>query len=436
MSLEDIVQVNITANTAAPTRPGFGTPLIAAYHTRWTSDRVREYAKPAEMVDDGFTVTDPAYLAAVKIFSQSPRVRKIKVGRRTRAFTQILHLTPTVTSTGTVLSVDVNGETASFTMGATQTVAAAVAGLLAAINGLPGTADHTATDGTTHVVLTAPVGALVDLEDWTSNLSVSDATVDPGIAADIADIVAEDDDWYGFVMDSNSQAEVEAAAADMEARIKLFVFNTSDSAVFDSGSTTDVFAELAGLNYARTIGIYSGSKLLSYSAAAWMGDRFPYDPGSDTWAFKTLAGIPTDNLSSGKVTAILNKRGNVYTTIAGLSVTQYGKSFSGEWADVTRFIDWLRSEIQIRVFALLVNNQKVPYTDLGIDMVKAAVQGALDAGVRAGGLSSNPAPTVTAPAAEDVDSITKATRVLPEVEFGGTLAGAIHQLEIEGTLAV
>jgi hypothetical protein len=91
--------------------------------------------------------------------------------------------------------------------------------------------------------------------------------------------------------------------------------------------------------------------------------------------------------------------------------------------------------LEIRIFALLINNQKIPYTDLGIDLIKSTIAAVLEDGIRAGGLAASPAPTVTAPAAADVDAITKATRVLPDVTFGATLAGAIHQLEIAGNLA-
>lgn len=438
MSLDDIVQVSITATTASPTRVGFGTPLILAYHTRWTSDLVREYASLAEMVSDSFATTDPAYLCATKIFSQNPRVRKVKVGRRTRAFTQTIDITPVTTTVGFVYRITVGALEATYTVITSDTVALICAGLVTAINALANTALHTATNNTTKVTFTTPAGTLVDLSAWTDapNMLVEDKTADPGIATDIADCVAEDDDWYGLVLDSNSQAEVAAAAADVETRLKMFAFNTSDDECFDSGDTNDVFSSLKTLNLKRTIGIFSHRKLLSYAGAAWIGNRFPYSPGSDTWKFKTLSGVATDNLSSGRVNAIAAKRGNVYTEVAGLSITQEGKMFSGEWADVVRFIDWLQAEIKVRVFTQLVNNQKVPYTDLGVDIIKAAIQGALDAGVLVGGLSSNPSPYVTAPVVADVDATTKGTRVLPDVKFFGTLAGAIHATVIAGTLSV
>jgi hypothetical protein len=69
-------------------------------------------------------------------------------------------------------------------------------------------------------------------------------------------------------------------------------------------------------------------------------------------------------------------------------------------------------------------------------MIKSVLFAVLKDGIRAGGLSSDPAPEVTAPAVADVDSITKAGRILPDVKFTATLAGAIHNLEISGTLSV
>lgn len=439
MSLDDIVQVNITAETTTPTRPGFGTPLILAYHTRWTSDRVREYSKLLEMTDDGFLVTDPAYIAASKVFSQNPRPKKIKIGRRTNAPIQTVDLTPINVTQGYVYNITIGGVTATYTNGASETVATVCTALAAAIEALSNTALFSATASATKVTVTTATAG--DLLDYTAmpdaaDLTFADVTADPGIVADLTACQAEDDDWYGLLLDSQSKAEVVAIAAAVETLTKLFVFNTSDTECFNAGSTTDVFATLKSSNYARTIGLFSHKQSLAYSGAAWMGNRFPYDPGSDTWAYKTLKGITTDSLSSGRVNAILAKRANVYTEVAGVSITQAGKSFSGEWADVTRFIDWLKSEIQIRVFARLVNAQKIPYTDVGVDTIKSVIQGALDRGVQVGGLSGNPAPYVEAPAVADVDPTTKGARILPDVHFYGTLAGAIHTLEIQGTLSI
>lgn len=438
MSLDDIVQVSITAQTTTPSRPGFGTPLILAYHTRWTSDRVREYSSLSEMTDDGFVVTDNAYLAATKVFSQNPRPRKVKVGRRTRAFTQTVDLTPINVTLGFVYNVTIGGVTAAYTNGASETVATVCTALAAAINALSNTALHTATATTTKVtVATVTAGNVLDYTDMpdAANMAFKNVTADPGVVTDLTECRSEDDDFYGILLDSESQAEVVALAANVETLTKLFVFNTSDTECFNNSSTTDVFAVLKAASYARTIGLFSHKQLQAYSGAAWMGNRFVAVPGSDTWAHKTLKGVTADVLASGRVNAILAKRASVYTTVAEVAVTQFGKSFSGEWADVTRFIDWLKSEVQIRVFARLANSEKIEYTDSGVDIIKSVILGALEKGVTVKGLAAGTI-GVDAPLVADVDPTTKGERILPDVTFFGTLAGAIHTIQIAGTLSI
>lgn len=437
MGLDDIVSVDITTSTATPTRPGFGTPLLMAYHTRWTTDLVREYASLTEMTDDGFLTTDVTYKMAQSVFAQNPRPKKVKVGRRTQAHTQTVKLTPTVTTEGYVYNITIGGVTATYTVGSSSTVAIICSSLAGAINGLSNTALHTATDNTTNVtVAVVTPGNLLDYADWSKALGFEDITADPGVAADLASIQTEDDDWYGLLLDSASKPQAVAAAAAIESTYKVFVFNTSDSGVLSADVTTDVFSTLKAANYFRTIGIMSSKQLLSNTACAWVGNRFPATPGSDTWAFKTLAGVTTDVLSGGQVTAVMNKRGSVYTDVAGVSVTQFGKTFGGEWADVVRGLDWLRSEIKIRVYSLLVNSRKVPYTDTGVDLIKAVLTGTLVDGIRVGLLAKDPAPTVTAPLVADVDPITKGNRILPDVVFNATLSGAIHIVNISGTVSV
>ena len=61
MSLEDIVNVTITAQTSTPSKLGFGTPLIATVHSVFP-DLVREYKKLSAMIDDGFVSADLAVI--------------------------------------------------------------------------------------------------------------------------------------------------------------------------------------------------------------------------------------------------------------------------------------------------------------------------------------------------------------------------------------
>lgn len=444
MALSDIVNVSITSATVTPSRPGFGTALIAAYKVPLAfTNRVRKFGSLAEMISFGFLTTDPAYLAATKYFSANPRPQYVKIGRRALAPVQTVTLQCLSAIQGDVYTIDVGKAgfpltTLTYTVLAaatTTTVATAIELLTEAVTGVDSTQS---TDTITVTKASADAaGSLVDFRNWSTNFKMADITADPGIVTDLTAMRLEDSDWYGLVLDSASKNEIIAAAAWVETQRLLFPSRNSDYAITDSVSTTDVAYLLKNSAYGRTGILYSQSQLLSYSDAAWLGNRFGgANPGQDTWKFKTLKGIAADLLTSGQTSAAWAKNANVYTSIASVNVTQNGTTASGEYWDVIRFVDWTKSEIEIRIFAALANLQKIPYTDKGVAVVVGIIKGVLQDGINVGGLSSDPAPVVVAPKVADIDPVTRGTRVLPNVTFQATLAGAIHVVNIQGTVSV
>ena len=81
-----------------------------------------------------------------------------------------------------------------------------------------------------------------------------DETADPGIVADLTAIRLADPDWYGLGLDSNSKAEVEAAAAWAEAEQIIFGSNTADTEVVQ-GLAGNVQLVLQAAAYERTYSI-------------------------------------------------------------------------------------------------------------------------------------------------------------------------------------
>ena len=51
--------------------------------------RVETYTSASDMITAGFSDTDPLYLAAVDAFSQTPRPKQVKIGRRQAASVNI-----------------------------------------------------------------------------------------------------------------------------------------------------------------------------------------------------------------------------------------------------------------------------------------------------------------------------------------------------------
>lgn len=441
MALSDIVNVAITLNTAGLTGPNQGTPLILAYHTHYV-DLQRSYTSLAAMVTDGFTTTEPAYKMAQVLTSQSPAPPLWIVGRRALAYTQTVTITVTSATAGTINSFSVNGNAVSYTVPGTgsptvTTVAAALVALINATSGISGTA----TNAAGVITLAATQGTLNNFANFAGALTFVDATSDPGVATDLAAVTAANPSWYGLGLDSNSSAEILAAAAWIESNKRLFLANTTDTVAGTSTTSGNVIHTLKTSDYART-GCYYTNTQLNYTGFGSLCGQLTATPGSNTFAFKKIPGVVADSLSETQYLAILANNGNVYNVLTsngaslGANITQFGTSASGEFLDITQFVDWLTSQIQIAVLSVLINNAKIPYTDLGVDMIKSVVQGVLNDGVNVGGLSSNPAPTVSAPLVANIDSNDIAIRNLPNVTFQGTLAGAIHTLTINGTISL
>lgn len=355
--LDNVVKVTIDRQTQAVAQASFGTfAIVSEFLTSKTTtafDRYRYYGGVDEMADDGWSSADDEYKAAAILFSQSPKVDQVMIGRLD----------------------DVGG--------------------------------------------------------------AGDATIADGLNA----IQAASQDWYAWMIipPGTYADDVKAAAAWNETQKKIFFQSTGDANVLDSGVETDLAFFFKNLAYDRTITAYhpnsQDTASQAWLEAGWPGEALPYDPGSQTWAYKTISGVAAYGLTSGQRTAALAKNANVYTTLGGVNVTQFGKVASGEYIDIIRGLDWLESRLQEEVYGNLVNNRKIPFTDEGVALIENAVRGVLREAADAGLLVAESI-TVSVPLVANVSSANKIARNLPDVKFTATLQGAIHTVEIDGTVTV
>ncbi len=307
-----------------------------------------------------------------------------------------------------------------------------LAAAVAVTNLALGAAAGAATD--TIYITPVVAGKLVNVKNWNKFFTVTDATPDEGVADDLDDVLAEDSDWYGVLLDSNSKAEVLAAASWTEANGKLFAYNTSDTGVADSGSTTDVAYAMKALAYDRSFGIYNANELGCYAGAAWMGRGFAFDPGKITWAFKDLKGVAVDALNTGTQGVLEGKNCNFYVAKYGKPITWEGKLASGEWIDVTHGLDWFDTEMRVQMFQAVSSLPKLPFTIAGLGVLEASGKSVMQAAVRRGLFADNDNLYFRMPALADIDAATKAQRLVPDIEFGADLAGAIHKTKASGLI--
>lgn len=82
LQISDIVNVIINRETTSKTVRDLQTIAVLSKHTHFgTNELYRKYSSTTEMLSDGFTTTEYAYIAAQRIFSQNPQVRDIVVGK-------------------------------------------------------------------------------------------------------------------------------------------------------------------------------------------------------------------------------------------------------------------------------------------------------------------------------------------------------------------
>lgn len=444
MSLDTIVDLEITRESSSPTRTGFGTPLLVGHHTVWIDRLVKEYSTPDDMLDDGFSASHYLYKAMVVAKSQKPSPKTVKIGRRVTPLTQIVTLTPTITTEGHVYSAEIDGAEVTYTVPASATVQSIVEAMNPTFDAL---ASVVATEDNTKITLTGaaagtPFSVKVTSDGWTVAETTADTTTDDELAA----IQAADDEWYGLtVCDSHSKATNLLVAAFIEARKKLAAVQTSDSACLDDGVTTDIMSALQTAAYERT-GAWFHRSIggTEWLAVGILAKQLTYTPGSNTLAFKTVNGVSVDDLSDDEQATIVAKGGNHYTNTGGVNISYPGQVAMGEYYDVIHLIDWTDAEIKRNILFALSNADKIPYTDAGADVFRNVILAVLQLGVKnkgyVGGVydpAENPdAPHVEIPLVKDVLPADKKARYLPDIDFFATLQGAIHKAKIRGRVAV
>ena len=383
-TLDDIVSVNISLQSTGVSQGNFGTPMIVAPLMSF-AERVRTYTSYTDAVSDGLPT--PVLTALNDCFSQSPKPRRVKVGRRA-VLTAIV--TVATVANSTTYSITVGAQTYSFTSDISATATEIVTGLAAAI-----TADSdeivTATVVSDTLSLAWITPATIAGVSLSANLAwgtIAPLATGTPVADDLTAILDADNDWYGLVMVERVKATQLAAAAWTEATEKLFITATSEAGVLVQATTDDLVSQLQAANYYRTAILYHANAATEYPDAAWAGRVFTIAPGGETWALKQLASITANTLSATQKGIVEAKGGNTFEFYqTSLALTSPGKVASGEWIDVIRFRDWLKDTIQVNMVQMMVNRAKVPYTDAGIQLCVNNLRGSLQQGQNAGGIA-------------------------------------------------
>lgn len=454
-----IVQVDITLNTTGSTREGFGLPLFVA-NTDAFPERVKTFASLEDMlatVPAFADETSAVYKAAVKLWAQTPKVTQFSVARRDMQYLLSISDAP---QAGQSFSVQLSGSkdggvtvvnsTVSVNATSGQDAGDIFAALQTAIQndatfGSMVTATISGTDDLARLLLTT-----VDADNVFVKASVPTASpiTNQASAADtpaqfITRIREYDDTWYFIGMEErNSQTIIDLSTL-IGALRKLFFTATSLTAATQGtvlANATDWVAKLAQDGHPRVVVLWHHTAESDYPEFAYIAYGAPYDAGSISWSNAQLSGVGYSQqvngrpLNAGQKAALETRNCNYVDYDGGLSVVRHGKVSSGEWIDIVRGVDWMQYDLTSSIRDLLVNQKggKITYDDRGITRVRQVIESSLERAVTRNFLESY---TVTVPKASAISTALKRQRILQDVSFNGILAGAIDDVNLQGTVS-
>lgn len=446
--IQDLINVDLSATGAAVTAAAFGEVMILGLHTVFT-ERAVKYSK--EEIADDFLTTSQIYLAAMDAFNQK-KLRYVWIGRidagdatvtatltaikdYNNAWHGLVHADPNLSEadiklvfawchTNDKLFVAQTSD-ATVKAAATTTDVASDLKVLAYNSGMILYHDEAVAqvqtitfvgtfDAADTVTLTVEGVALGAITYATSHADM--------MAAIVAAIAGATTDEATVALTSANLITITATKGVDASNIPIII---PISFVIGGASTvTGTVAET--VTAARN----------TNAAAAWIGLQLPKAPGSSNWAYKTLIGITPDVFTAAEITGLEGKNCNRYESIGGAGRTYNGITPAGG----ERFIDlphgdaWLKARIAEGGLNILVNNEKIPFTNAGRDLIVNMLDSKLKIATRApyNFLASY---VIDAPDVTEVDATDKGNRIYSGITFEGTYQGAVNTITFKGTLS-
>lgn len=248
--------------------------------------------------------------------------------------------------------------------------------------------------------------------------------------------------FYGLCLINYDQvdADILDISEFVQTQIMLF-FWQSNSADILTNVDTDIFSLLQLQNYSRTVPIFVDNATTERGDAAWASMGLSRQIGTFNWAYKVLVGVTPTSATSGEITIAEAKGANFYVQVGGIPLTQFGTSSSNPqiWIDQTEAIDWLQTNIQTNVLNVQLANEKVAFTDAGVNLLIAGLastlQQALTLGITVPSPNGNPY-TITAIPVSQVSPSLKAQREYSPLQFTAYVGTPINSLQVNGYLFI
>ncbi len=230
-------------------------------------------------------------------------------------------------------------------------------------------------------------------ENATLNQGADEETITEAIEA----IIALNDSPYfvtveNTIVDFDTLNEVRVWVA---SRPYMFYMDNAEAGALTPGESASVGAQFFVFEPPRIVGMWSETK--DYKALSFAGRYSSINfSGANTLLtgnLKELPGTVPDDLTTTEISALEEKYMNYYAPFFSTGSPSVNGVFNGTtmkpnvWADVRYFLDWAVNAVQVDVFNLLRNSNKVPQTEAGVASIQEVIETVMAQAVRVGGIA-------------------------------------------------
>lgn len=176
--------------------------------------------------------------------------------------------------------------------------------------------------------------------------------------------------------------------------------------------------------------------------AALVGNTASLPVGSVTWKGRiNLVGIKENKLTVAELNSIHDAGGIAYVKKAGIPQTSEGKTISGEFIDALHGDHWVKSNVETKIQMLLSTTDKLTFDSNGIALLTSTVSNIMETAFTNGiidVIDETGAGNYTVKALQrgDLDPEDIARRNYKGLSFFYKRSGAIHSVDVTGTIEV
>jgi hypothetical protein len=269
-------------------------------------------------------------------------------------------------------------------------------------------------------------------------------------------IYEADNEWYWVTIPAcfRDKPFLDGLIEWVQAKNKLALLDSNDALMEDPDDVANVAGRNKGQFDRTAIFYHTDADQYPGVALAGLLGTFNFDQANSAYTakFKKLRGVPAVNKGSAAVQAVTGftpalgqalETGNMANTFIDIGgqffVAEGSTLMPNVFIDEIHATDWIIARTEEETLGILLNNNRIPYTDAGMEQLAAGARTVMRMADRAGLIASDldpetgdymPAVVFSIPSVFSVPASQRKARIAPEIGVTFRYSGAVHYCTI------